>query len=45
MKPPPAGLYVLNFVAMISLPLILVGVLFMISCFLHRPKKLTTQTP
>jgi len=35
----------LNFFLMISLPLIIVGVLFIISYFLHRPKKLTTQTP
>jgi heme/copper-type cytochrome/quinol oxidase subunit 2 len=35
----------LNIVAMISLPFIIVGVLFIISYFLHRPKKLTTQTP
>ena len=39
------GRQALNFVAMISLPLIIVGVLFIISYFLHRPKKLTTQTP
>jgi hypothetical protein len=31
--------------AMINLPFIIVGVLFIISYFLHRPKKLTTQTP
>jgi len=41
----PALQQVRNFVAMISLPLIIVGVLFIISYFLHRPKKLTTQTP
>jgi hypothetical protein len=34
----------LNFFVMIGLPLIIVGVLFMISHFLHRPKKLPTQT-
>jgi hypothetical protein len=39
------GLRALNIVAMISLPFIIVGVLFIISYFLHRPKKLTTQTP
>jgi uncharacterized membrane protein YidH (DUF202 family) len=35
----------LNFSVMISLPLIIVGVLFIISYFLHRPKNLTAQTP
>ncbi len=35
----------LNFFVMISLPLIIPGVLFIISDFLHRPKKLTAQTP
>jgi hypothetical protein len=35
----------LNFFLMISLPLIIVGVLFIISYFLHRPKKLPAQTP
>jgi hypothetical protein len=35
----------LNFFVMISLPLIIPGVLFIISYFLHRPKKLTAQTP
>ncbi len=35
----------LNFFVMISLPFIIVGILFIISYFLHRPKKLTTQTP
>jgi lysylphosphatidylglycerol synthetase-like protein (DUF2156 family) len=32
-------------VAMINVPFIIVGVLFIISYFLHPPKKLTTQTP
>jgi len=35
----------LNIVVMISLPFIITGVLFIISYFLHRPKKLTAQTP
>jgi hypothetical protein len=35
----------LNFFVLISLPLIIPGVLFIISYFLHRPKKLTAQTP
>jgi len=35
----------LNIVVMISLPFIITGVLFIISYFLHRPKKLTSQTP
>jgi amino acid permease len=35
----------LNFSVMSSLPLIIVGVFFIISYFLHRPKKLTAQTP
>jgi hypothetical protein len=35
----------LNFFVVISLPLIIVGVLFIISYLLHRPKNLTTQTP
>jgi hypothetical protein len=35
----------LNFSVMISLPLIIVGVLFIISYFLHRPKQPTPQTP
>lgn len=39
------GRQALNIVAMISLPFIIVGILFIISYFLHRPKKLTTQTP
>jgi len=34
-----------NFFVMIGLPLIIVGVLFIISHFLHRPKKPTAQTP
>jgi hypothetical protein len=39
------GLRALKIVAMINLPFIIVGVLFIISYFLHRLKKLTTQTP
>lgn len=39
------GLGALKIFAMINLPFIIVGVLFIISCFLHRPKKLTAQTP
>jgi len=39
------GLRALKIVAMINLPFIIVGILFMISYFLHRPKKLTIQTP
>ena len=35
----------LQTVATINVPFIIVGVLFIISYFLHRPKKLTTQTP
>ncbi len=35
----------LNIVVLISLPFIIVGVLFIISDFLHRPKRLTAQTP
>ncbi len=35
----------LNFFVIICLPLIIPGVLFIISYFLHRPKKLTAQTP
>ena len=35
----------LNTFVIISLPLIIPGVLFIISYFLHRPKKLTAQTP
>ena len=35
----------LNFFVIISLPLIIPGVLFIISYLLHRPKKLTAQTP
>lgn len=34
----------LQTVATINVPFIIVGVLFIISYFLHRPKKLTTQT-
>jgi hypothetical protein len=34
----------LQIVATINVPFIIVGVLFIISYFLHRPKKLTTQT-
>jgi Na+/proline symporter len=34
----------LNIVVMISLPFIIVGVLFIISYFLHRPKKLTASS-
>jgi len=39
------GLGALKIFAMINLPFIIVGVLFIISYFLHRPKKLTAQTP
>jgi hypothetical protein len=39
------GLQALLFFVMISLPLLIVGVLFIISYPLHRPKKLTAQTP
>jgi hypothetical protein len=39
------GLRALKIFAMINLPFIIVGVLFIISYFLHRPKKLTAQTP
>ena len=35
----------LNFFVIICLPLIIAGILFIISYFLHRPKKLTAQTP
>ena len=35
----------LQTVATINVPFIIVGVLFIISYFLHRPKKLTAQTP
>jgi hypothetical protein len=35
----------LSFFVIISLPLIIPGLLFIISYFLHRPKKLTAQTP
>jgi len=35
----------LQTVATINVPFIIVGVLFIISYFLHRPKKLTTQIP
>ena len=35
----------LQTVATINVPFIIVGVLFISSYFLHRPKKLTTQTP
>jgi hypothetical protein len=38
------GLRALGIFAMINLPFIIVGVLFIISYFLHRPKKLTAQT-
>ena len=31
--------------ALIDVPFIIVGLLFIISYFLHRPKKLTVQTP
>jgi hypothetical protein len=39
------GLRALKIFAMFNLPFIIVGVLFIISYFLHRPKKLTAQTP
>lgn len=39
------GLQALGIVALINLPFLIVGALFMISDFLHRPKKLTVQTP
>jgi hypothetical protein len=39
------ALRALEIFAMINLPFIIVGVLFIISYFLHRPKKLTAQTP
>jgi hypothetical protein len=39
------GLRALKIFAMINLPFIIVGFLFIISYFLHRPNKLTAQTP
>jgi hypothetical protein len=41
----PPGPRALGVVAMINLPFIIVGVLFIISYFLHRPKHPTAQTP
>jgi hypothetical protein len=38
------GLQALKIVAMFDLPFVIVGVLFIISYFLHRPKKLTTSS-
>jgi hypothetical protein len=39
------GLQAFGIAAMVSAPFIIAGVLFIISSFLHRPKKLTAQTP
>jgi len=39
------GLHALGIIAVVNLPFIIMGVLFIISYFLHRPKKLTAQTP